>query len=351
MARSPAVSGAICGLLAAALFGASTPFAKLLLPGFGALSLAGLLYLGAGLALTAVRLVRWRMGPRAEVGLSRADLPPLAAIILLGGVVGPVLMLFGLSRVSGVSAALLLNLEAPLTILVAILVFREHLGIKEIVSASVIVLGATVLAYAPGPLEQSLLGVVAIAGACLAWAVDNNLTQRLSARDPVELVQLKTLSAGLLSTALALSINQTPPSAPAALIALVLGSLSYGASILLDAYALRLLGAAREAAYFATAPFLGAAIAIPLLDERPSISALAGGALMVLGVVLLFRARHQHLHTHEALEHEHLHVHDEHHQHTHEGPVTEPHAHPHRHAALVHDHPHVSDLHHRHRHG
>jgi drug/metabolite transporter (DMT)-like permease len=351
MARSGAVSGAIFGLLAAALFGASTPFAKLLLPGFGPLSLAGFLYLGAGLALSVVRLIRGRIRPRTEVGLRRSDLLPLGGIIVLGGVVGPVLMLVGLSRISGVASALLLNLEAPLTITVAIVAFGEHLGFRETLSAAVIVLGATVLAYAPGALGLDAIGVLAIAGACLAWAIDNNLTQRLSARDPVELVQLKTLSAGILNTGLALSLGQAPPAPTAALIALVLGSLSYGASILLDAYALRLLGAAREAAYFATAPFLGAALAIPLLDERPSISALAGGALMVLGVVLLFRARHQHLHVHEAIEHEHLHVHDEHHQHAHEGPVSEPHAHPHRHAALVHDHPHVSDVHHRHRHG
>ncbi len=184
--------------------------------------------------------------------------------------------------------------------------------------------------------------------------MDNNLTQRLSLKDPVAVVRIKALGAGACMLAIALAAGQQRLPGPGVLAAaLALGAASYGLSIVLDMYALRLLGAAREAAYFATAPFLGALAALPLLGERLSPTQLLGGAAMALGVVLLVRERHGHLHTHELLEHEHLHVHDEHHQHEHPGmtDVTGPHSHPHRHAPLTHDHPHVSDLHHRHKHG
>ena len=189
-----------------------------------------------------------------------------------------------------------------------------------------------------------------LAGACLSWALDNNLTQRLSLKDPVAVVRLKALGAGGCMLVLALLRNPQLPAAAVLAGALALGAASYGLSILLDMYALRLLGAAREAALFATAPFVGALAALPLLGERLRAVDVAAGALMAVGVVLLLRERHGHLHTHAPLEHEHLHVHDAHHAHAHEGPVTEPHSHPHRHVALTHDHPHVSDLHHRHRH-
>jgi drug/metabolite transporter (DMT)-like permease len=217
-------------------------------------------------------------------------------------------------------------------------------------SATLILAGGAVLGYRPDSLGGDGLGILAIAGACLCWAIDNNLTQKLSSRDPVAVVRFKTLLAGSFSLALAGATKQ--PFGPPAQIAgaLLLGSLSYGLSIVFHLYALRILGAARQAAFFATAPFAGALLAVPLLGERPSGTDVIGALGMVLGVIGLARARHSHLHTHEAIEHDHLHVHDEHHQHAHEGPITEPHSHPHRHAPLTHEHPHVSDVHHRHPH-
>jgi drug/metabolite transporter (DMT)-like permease len=222
------------------------------------------------------------------------------------------------------------------------------------VATGLIFCGAAVLGLQGGEVRADGPGVLAVAGACLSWAVDNNLTQRLSLKDPVAVVRIKALGAGACMLAIAVVTGQQPLPGPWLIAAaLALGAASYGLSIVLDMYALRLLGAAREAAYFATAPFLGALAALPLLGERLSLTHLLGGAAMVLGVVLLVRERHGHVHTHELLEHEHLHVHDEHHQHAHPGmtDVTEPHSHPHRHAPLTHDHPHVSDLHHRHKHG
>jgi drug/metabolite transporter (DMT)-like permease len=341
--------GTACALGAALLFGASAPLAKLLLPSVAPLLLAALFYLGAGVALLLVRVLRREGSRNREAPLSRADLPLLVAVIAAGAIAGPVLMLWGLERVTALAGALLLNLEAPFTILLALAFFGEHLGRREAVAAALVVAGAALLGLPSGPVSGGALGLASIAAACLCWGLDNNWTQRLSSRDPVALVSIKATSAGACMLALALLIGQTPPPAKIVLAAFVVGSLSYGASIVLAVYALRALGAARESALFATAPFAGAALAIPLLGDVPGAVDCAAAALMAAGVVLLARASHDHLHLHEALEHEHSHVHDEHHQH-HEGPVPEPHSHVHRHERLVHRHAHVSDLHHRHEH-
>jgi drug/metabolite transporter (DMT)-like permease len=250
------------------------------------------------------------------------------------------------------AGALLLNLEAPFTMALAVLFFGEHLGRRAALAGALIVGGASLLALAPGDLRARGVGVACIAAACLAWGLDNNLTQRLSLKDPIALVQWKTLGAGACNIALAAALGARWPGARTASAALALGFLSYGLSIVLDVWSLRLLGAAREAALFTTAPFVGALASVALLGDpmRPLDGAAA--ALMLAGVVALVRERHGHRHTHEPLEHEHAHTHDAHHQHAHApgDPSGEPHSHRHRHEPLTHDHPHVPDLHHRHRH-
>ena len=359
-ARSARLSGALCGLGAALLFGASAPLAKRLLPETSPHVLSGLLYLGAGLGLAVIRalaaLVPGQSAARAtaEAPLRREDLPPLAGIVLIGGLLAPWLMLTGLDRVSGVTGALLLNLEAPFTILLAVLLFREHLGRHAAAASALIVLAAVLLGRPFGDHSGDALGALCIGGACLGWGIDNNLSQRLSLKDPRQVVLYKTVGAGSVSLLLAWALDLRFPGRAALGLSLVLGALSYGVSLLLDMRALRLLGAAREAAYFATAPFIGALLALPVLGEQPGLVELSAGLLMIAGVVLLARERHGHVHTHEPIEHEHLHVHDEHHQHSHDGlgEVTagQPHSHRHRHDPITHDHPHLPDLHHRHRH-
>jgi len=345
-------AGVLCGIAAAALFGSSAPLAKALLPGTGPLVLAGLLYLGAGLGLSSAALLPSADRLEREARLHRTDTGHLIGIVVLGGIVGPLLMLYGLGRTSGVAGSLLLNLEAPFTILLAVLVFKEHLGTRGTAAALLVVAGALVLTYDSGDLRAHWLGVLAIAGACLSWAIDNNLTQRLSLRDPIVIVRIKALGPGACMLGLAFVMGHRLPKADVLVSALAVGVVCYGVSLVLDVYALRLLGAAREAAFFATAPFVGALVALPLLDERPTRSHLLSALLMGGGVLLLLRERHGHVHAHEELEHDHTHVHDEHHRHEHAspGPVLEPHTHPHRHVPLLHDHPHVPDLHHRHRH-
>lgn len=323
--------------------------AKVLLGAISPVLLAGLLYLGAAMGLWLHRALR---PVTNEARLTREDLPQLVGVVLAGGVLGPVLMLLGLDRVTALAGSLLLNLEAPFTVLLAVIIFGEHLS-KHALGATILVVGgALVLELEPGRLGTDTAGVLLLAGATLCWAVDNNLTQRLSLRDPFAIVRVKTLIAGVANTALGLLVGGHLLAPVYVAGALVLGSLSYGVSVVLDAYALRLVGAAREAAYFATAPFVGALVSVMLLGDSLRWYEIVAIGSMAAGVVLLLREKHDHVHEHEQVEHEHLHEHDLHHQHEHTSgdPAGEPHTHRHRHAPLVHGHPHLPDAHHRHQH-
>jgi drug/metabolite transporter (DMT)-like permease len=359
--RSPArvdplhARGAAMALGSAFLFGVSTPYSKILLRQTGPLFLAALLYVGAGLALLVVVLPlqrRRRANGAAEAALRVADLPLLAAATLCGAILGPSLMMFGLVRVSAVTGSLLLNLEPPLTILIAVVWFREHLGIRQMAAAGLILAGTGLVGFRPGELASQWPGIAAVAFACLAWAIDTNLNQRLSLRDPVALGGIKGLLGGCSMLAVALLAGESLPSPRAIVSGLALGVVAYGASIVLFFKALRQLGAARVAAYFATAPFVGALTAVVVLDETLRGLDLLAMALMAAGLGILLRETHAHEHVHEETEHDHAHTHDEHHDHAHQpgGVVAGRHAHPHRHAPLVHTHPHAPDLHHRHRH-
>ena len=278
--------GALYGVASAALFGLSAPLSKRLLPAIGPMLLAGLLYLGAGAGLTIVSIIRNRPWPKFK----RGDRVRLALIALMGGFAGPTLLLVGLTRVSGVLGSLLLNLEGVFTMVIAVALFRDRLGAREWVGALAIVSGAVAVSYRPGEIAADWVGVLAVAGACLCWGFDNNLLQRVSSYDPVSVVQIKALSAGAVSVLLALALGQRwagPSIVPAAL---GVGFVCYGISIVFDVYALRYLGAAREAAFFATAPFIGAVASVPLLGDRLGRTDAVGAGLMAIGVVI-FRYR------------------------------------------------------------
>lgn len=343
-------TGVLLGLMAAATFGASTPIAKRLLDDMAAELLAALLYLGAFAALAAAAPLR----DREEAPLRRRDAPRLAGIVLSGGVLAPLAMLVGLDQVSGASGSLLLNLEGPFTVLVALAAFKEHLDRRAVIGAVTIFTGAVLLTTDGSAGDDTLLGVLLVAAAGLLWAIDNNLTQSLTDRDPYAIVLVKTGAAGAINLAAALASDRfgAAPSTRTVVVALLLGAVSYGLSVVFDAYALRALGAAREAVIFATAPFVGLLLSIPVLDHRPTVTEIGAGVVMAVGVGALLRSRHAHMHTHPSLDHEHRHVHDEHHRHPHEPGVdpTEPHSHAHRHDELTHTHVHVSDAHHRHGH-
>ena len=341
------MTGILYALLSAALFGVSAPLAKLLLGEVSPWLLAGLLYLGSGIGLALVRLVR----RSNEAGLSRRDLPWFGAAVLSGGVIGPVLLVFGLAQSSASAAALLLNLESVLTLGIAWIVFKENVDRRLLIGAAAIVAGALVLSWPDDAAVGIGWGPVLIAGACLAWAIDNNFTRKVSAADPMQIAMLKGLAAGIVNVAIALALGAPLPGLGALAAAGLLGFFSYGISLTLFVLALRHLGTARTGAYYALAPFIGAGVAILLLGEPIGIAFVAGGLLMAIGLWLHLTEQHQHEHAHEPMEHEHVHVHDEHHQHDHApGTPGEPHVHKHRHARLIHRHPHYPDLHHRHSH-
>lgn len=338
-------------LLAAVLFGASTPFAKLMIGELSPLLLAGLLYLGSGLGLSIIRLLRdhgWQ-----KPNIARTEWPWLLGAIAFGGVLGPVALLFGLRYTSGASASLLLNLEAVLTALIAWLVFKENADRRIVLGMLAIVAGGVALAWPSSASSQaSGFGPLLISAACVCWAIDNNLTRKVSASDALFIASSKGLVAGTVNTGLALALGAALPPTPVMLSAMTLGLLGYGASLVLFVLALRGLGSARTGAYFSTAPFIGAAVALMLLGEPTSASFWLAAVLMAGGVWLHLTERHEHSHRHEALEHSHRHVHDAHHQHEHDfvWDGTEPHSHRHTHAPLTHDHPHFPDVHHRHKH-
>jgi drug/metabolite transporter (DMT)-like permease len=346
-------TGPWLALGAALLFGLSAPAAKLLAGSLDPWLLAGLLYLGSGIGLGLYRLCHRALGRvTAEAPLGRRDLPWLAGAIVMGGVIGPVLLMYGLALGPAVQSSLLLNLEGVFTALVAWSVFREHFHARIAIGMAAIALGAATLAWNPSAafaLEGSALLVTA---AGLAWAIDNNLTRMVSGGDPVQIAALKGLAAGSINVLLA-TIRQAAWPGPAVIFSAgVVGFLGYGTSLVLFVLALRLLGSARTGAYFSTAPFMGAAAAAVALREPLGGRALLAAVLMGTGVWLHLTERHDHEHQHEVLEHAHAHVHDAHHQHAHppDIPPGEPHSHTHVHEPLRHSHPHFPDLHHRHHH-
>jgi drug/metabolite transporter (DMT)-like permease len=341
-------------LLAAVLFGASTPLAKGLLPQCEPILLAGLLYLGSGSGLAIWWLLRSRSraAGTGEAALRRRDVSWLAGAFLCGGVAGPVLLMIGLATTPASTASLLLNLEGVLTALLAWFVFKENFDARIAFGMALITAGAGCLSWMGRPEAGVPWGALAIVGACLAWALDNNLTRKVSSADPVQIAMLKGLVAGGVNTALALLLGAKLPSTGAALAAAVVGFFGYGVSLTLFVLALRHIGTARTGAYFSIAPFVGAALSIAFLGDALSIGFVVAAVLMGLGVWLHLSERHEHLHRHEPVEHDHLHSHDDHHQHPHAAsdPPSEPHAHSHRHEPQIHVHPHYPEIHHRHEH-
>lgn len=352
-ARSQLWPGVPLALASAVMFGASTPFAKLLLDTVDPWMMAGLLYLGAGAGLLAYQLGRAALGikPRAAP-LRRADMPWLIAAVVAGGLAGPVLLMFGLAVIDAASASLLLTLEGLATMAIAWVVFREYVDARLFTGAIAILAGAAVLAWPKAGPEVGF-GVILIVAACIAWGIDNNLTRKISGADSVQLSMIKGIVPGAVNFGIALALGASIPAAGPVIAALAVGFVGYGVSLVCYILALRYLGAARTAAYFGTAPFAGAILAVVMLAEPVTAALLVAGGLMAVGVWLHVTEEHRHVHTHERMVHEHMHVHDLHHRHTHgpDAPPGEPHSHPHEHEPVTHSHPHYPDLHHRHTHG
>ena len=342
-------------LLSSALFGISTPAAKALLSAVDPEVLAGLFYCGAGMG---VALLRHLLLPlifsnvMSEASLGPRDWPWLGGAIAAGGVAGPILLMIGLISTDAATASLLLTLEGVATALLAWFVFNENFDRRIALGMACIIAGAVVLSWAGAPTLAGALGPLAISGACLAWGLDNNLTRKVSLADPLQIVEIKGLTAGPVNLLLGLWAGGALPNLPTLLTAGVVGFLGYGVSIALFVLALRHLGTARTGAYFSTAPFLGALAAVIFLHEPITTALAAAALLMAFGIWLHLTEVHDHEHEHEPTDHSHSHVHDAHHQHAHgpDDPLGEPHTHRHQHTWLRHRHPHVPDMHHTHRH-
>jgi drug/metabolite transporter (DMT)-like permease len=338
-------------LAAAALFGASTPFAKLLTGDMHPVLLAGLLYLGSGIGLSIARWVR-DGGVKAS-GMSRREWPWLIGATFFGGILAPIALMFGLVTTTGATASLLLNLEAVLTAVIAWVVFKENADKRIVVGMAAIVAGGMVLGWqTQSTAGTSVAGPWLVSLACFGWAIDNNLTRRVSASDALFVASLKGVVAGVVNTLLAFSLGAVLPNFATLTVTMVVGFLGYGVSLVLFVLALRGLGTARTGAYFSTAPFIGAAVAMLFFSEATTAGFWIAAVLMGWGVWLHLTENHVHEHLHEALEHDHAHSHDEHHQHTHDfvWSGTGRHQHPHVHATIRHSHPHYPDIHHRHVH-
>ncbi|HEY9459800.1 MAG TPA: EamA family transporter [Paralcaligenes sp.] len=340
-------AGVPAALGAALLFGAGTPLAKLLLNSVSPWLLAGLLYLGSGVGLG---LYRYFIKAPA-VKLARREITWFAGAVIAGGIVGPVLLMFGLTGMPASGASLLLNAEGVFTALLAWFAFKENFDRRIALGMAAIVAGAVILSW-PG--EARFAGAwpaLAILGACFAWGLDNNLTRKVSLSDATWIASVKGLVAGSVNLVLALVVGASVPSLPNLAGALVVGFFAYGVSLALFVVGLRHLGTARTGAYFSIAPFMGALLALAM-GEPLTLPLLIAGVLMALGIWLHLTERHEHLHKHEILEHDHEHTHDAHHQHEHDvyvAPGTT-HRHWHQHTPVTHFHAHFPDAHHQHRH-
>jgi drug/metabolite transporter (DMT)-like permease len=339
-------------MVAALLFGASTPIAKYLLQDAHPVLLAGLLYLGSGIGLLIVRFIRdhgWK-----KTGLLTQEWRWLVGTVSFGGILGPVLLMMGLTLTEASTASLLLNMEGVLTCATAWIFFKENTDYRIVLGMLLIVGGGCLLSWPhqQGSTLHGGLGSLFIFLACLCWAIDNNLTRKISGADSLFIAGIKGLVAGIVNTGLSYIIGISLPKISVVSLALLCGFMGYGFSLFLFILGLRGLGTARAGAYFSVAPFIGAAMAILLFHEAVSSFFWLASILMGIGIWLHLTERHEHEHSHEAIFHDHWHTHDEHHQHEHsfQWNNTKGHRHPHQHEALIHSHTHYPDLHHRHKH-
>jgi drug/metabolite transporter (DMT)-like permease len=343
-------------LFSAIMFGISAPLAKLLLGEFHPVSLAAFLYLGSGLSLLVIKIFQRlsRNSDKNEARLVPVDYKWLGGATLAGGVIGPILLLFSLQSTPAATASLLLNFESVATAIIAVILFKEAFSNRALWAVLSITVATILLSFDKEATWGFSFGAIGIVAACLFWGLDNNLTRNISAKDPITIVCIKGLAAGLFSLCMASLIGYPLPAWDVVLKALMLGSISYGVSIIFFIWAMRGLGASRTSALFSTAPLSGLILSIFLFREAPSFLFFPALLIMAFGTFLIVNEKHNHDHIHEALDHDHSHIHEDgHHDHTHDGiidPKPLKHTHIHTHERMVHRHNHMPDTHHRHSH-
>ncbi|MBI5590362.1 MAG: DMT family transporter [Deltaproteobacteria bacterium] len=343
----------IQALIAALLFGASAPLAKLLLGEVEPIPLASFLYLGSGIGLLGIKAYQrtTRQPSDNEAQIKKSDYSWLAGAVLAGGVAAPITLLFSLQNTPAATASLLLNFEGVATTLIASFAFKESISRRAWWAIALITLSTIFLSININASWGFSVGALGIIAACVLWGIDNNFTQKISSKDPLMIVTIKGLVAGSFSLGIAIFLDNKIPAPDVILGALVLGSLSYGVSIVLFIHAMRGLGAARTSALFSTAPLSGMILSFFLFCEFPDWMFIVALPTMFIGTLFLVREEHEHHHIHGMTFHEHSHVHDDkHHEHDHEGEYVKKHSHTHSHNKIAHSHHHMPDLHHRHIH-
>jgi drug/metabolite transporter (DMT)-like permease len=340
--------------ISAALFGISPPLAKLLVKDIPPAALAGLLYLGAFIGLSIYSIGRREKTAdhcKTAAPLERKDFPWLAGALITGGVIGPISLMKGLTLVSGFSASLLLNLEGLATSVIAVSFFKEHGGKRLWLALGCMAAAGAFLTWDPGQGKFNMAGPLLILLAMVCWGIDNNLTGMISDKDPIRIAKIKGFVAGTISLTIALTLGLKISLDLTILFALLLGSFSYGVSLVLFIKALKELGSSRVGVFFSIAPFVGAVASLIILREWIGWVMYPAAGFMLIGVWLIVSERHSHFHFHKAVIHIHSHNHhDMHHLHEHPEAYREPHTHEHTHPESAHMHVHWPDTHHRHVH-
>jgi len=337
-------------LLAAFLFGLSTPLSKILLNDFSPVMLASLYYLGSGFILYVLSFFKITS---QETSFEKNDIPYIIGFVVCGGIIAPVMFFTGLKLINALNVSILLNFELILTALIAWLFFKEHISLNLVVSMILITLSAIMLGFDIKSFKfSSSYGVILVMFACFMWAIDNNLTSKISLKNPLNIAIIKGLAGGSINFILAFLTNQLIINITSLLYGTIVGFICYGISLYLLILAMRYIGASRAIAIFSTNPFIGIFFSFLLLNEPISFQIIVAFFLASLAVFLVLTEKHSHLHKHEFLEHEHLHIHDEHHKHKHDHEIPKDfqHTHRHIHEEIEHSHPHTPDIHHKHNH-
>jgi len=336
-------------ILAAVLYGINAPFAKLLLEKVPPLLMAALLYLGAGIGMLTVNIIKVKVQhKKIEANISKKELAPVIGMVLLD-IAAPILLMVGLNLTNASNVSLLNNFEIVATSVIALMIYKEAVGKRMWLAIILITLASFVLSIGDIGNFSFSSGSLFIIAACICWGFENNFTRALSEKDPMQVVVIKGFGSGLGALAIAFFVKEMNAEFVYIILALLLGFVAYGLSIFFYVTAQRELGAARTSVYYAVAPFIGVVASWVILQDEISATFLIGLAIMLAGTYLAVTEKHRHAHIHESINHDHRHSHDDGH-HNHGESAAGEHSHEHTHEETTHKHSHTPDLHHRHGH-
>ncbi len=338
-------------IIAASLYGLSSPASKLLLEKLSPTVMASMLYLGAGVGMLILKIIkRLSKFQNIEASLSKKEMPYIIGMIILD-ILAPIFLMIGLTKTTSSNASLLNNFEIVVTAMISLFVFKEAVGKRMWIAIFFITLSSVVLTFEDISSFTFSIGSVFVLLACISWGFENNCTRMISIKDPEQIVVIKGLGSGLGAFFIAWISNDIKIDTAYAFIALFLGFIAYGISLLMYIAAQRELGATRTSAYYAAAPFIGVIISWIVLNEAVTASFLTAMGIMLIGTYFLITEDHEHIHIHTFEIHNHKHSHDDsHHTHSHTSEFIGVHSHEHIHEKMAHKHSHTPDVHHRHLH-